>query len=152
MQTASPTGSSFTPTGAQWRLDSVTIAPYATSTNFLFKFEFYPDGGNNLYIDDINIWTIGTVGVAEVSNTSSFSIFPNPIANISYVSFSLFEKQKVALKVVDVLGREIATIVNSELNPGDHKYSVNGKNMIPGIYFITFTAGEKTIAKKVVVN
>lgn len=152
LSTIAPGVSPFVPTVSQWRLDSVGIAPYVTSTNFMFKFEFTSRGGNNIFIDDINVTTIGTVSIPEISNDFQFSIFPNPLENNSTVSFSLTEKQKVNVKLFDVLGREVFVLTNGELSAGKHQYNINGKMLNSGIYFIKFTAGEKTAARKVIVN
>ncbi len=45
--------------------------------------------------------------------------YPNPFNPITTIRFSVPKREHVVLKVFDVLGREVAKLVNGELNPGD---------------------------------
>jgi PKD repeat protein len=146
--------SSFTPTnGSQWRLDSVSISPYAGANDFIFKFEFHAGGGNNIFIDEINIFAPSMIGMQEEAMEQyNFNVFPNPVENNSTVSFTLPEKQTVNIKLLDILGQEISTLANGELNAGEHKYAIGSSTMSSGVYFIRFTSGEKAFTRKVVVN
>ncbi|MEJ2617795.1 MAG: T9SS type A sorting domain-containing protein, partial [Ignavibacteriaceae bacterium] len=62
----------------------------------------------------------------------------------------------VSLKVYDILGREVATLVNEEKQPGtyevqfDTRQTTNNKQLSSGIYFYTIKAGEFTETKKMI--
>ncbi|MBI1804001.1 MAG: T9SS type A sorting domain-containing protein [Ignavibacteriae bacterium] len=58
--------------------------------------------------------------------------------------------QFVSLKVYDVLGREVATIVDETLPPGTYTRTWNASNTSSGIYFYRLTAGSFTETKKLV--
>ena len=73
--------------------------------NFRFKFTFTSDAGNNIYIDDINLE--GSVGINELDgNVSGFEVYPNPLEDVSTISFNLNSNDDVSVTIVDILGKE----------------------------------------------
>jgi len=56
----------------------------------------------------------------------------------------------VSLKIYDILGREVATLVNEPLQPGTYSVEWNAANFASGIYFYSITTGEFTETKKMV--
>ena len=56
----------------------------------------------------------------------------------------------VTLKVYDVLGREITTIINKELAPGSYEVEFNGNGLASGMYFYRLEAGSFVQTKKMV--
>jgi hypothetical protein len=71
----------------------------------------------------------------------------NPVTSIQYVVGSL---QFVTLKVYDVLGNELATLVNEEKPAGEYEVEFDGTNLSSGIYFYRIRAGSYTETKKMV--
>jgi hypothetical protein len=67
-----------------------------------------------------------------------------PPSRSSFASVS----DKVILKVYDVLGREVATLVNKEQVPGNYEVSFNAANLPSGIYFYNLSVGNFTQTKK----
>ena len=60
------------------------------------------------------------------------------------------ENGVVTLKVYDVLGKEIETLVNENLKPGTYEVKFDGSKLSSGIYFYTLAAGEYNETKKMV--
>lgn len=60
---------------------------------------------------------------------------PNPFRAITHISFHLFEKEKVSLSIYNIYGQKIETLVNEELNAGEHIYRWDASNYTSGIYF-----------------
>jgi len=54
------------------------------------------------------------------------------------------------LKVYDILGREVATLVNEEISPGNYEVKFDGTGLSSGLYFYTLRAGGFTQSKKMV--
>jgi hypothetical protein len=52
--------------------------------------------------------------------------------------------------VFDVTGREIAVLVNANLQPGTYEYTFDGTNLTSGLYFYKLTAGEFSETKKMI--
>ncbi|HET9130973.1 MAG TPA: T9SS type A sorting domain-containing protein, partial [Terriglobia bacterium] len=76
--------------------------------------------------------------------------FPNPFNPTTTISFQLPAASKVSLKIYDLLGREIQTLVNGEMNPGTHQVSFEASTLASGIYFYRLNAGMYTATRKLV--
>jgi len=66
--------------------------------------------------------------------------YPNPFNPITTISFSIPERSFVTLKVYDMLGREIAELVNEELETGSFEKTFDANNLASGIYIYRITA------------
>jgi hypothetical protein len=69
---------------------------------------------------------------------------------VTNIKFSVKETNLVTLKVYDILGKEVATLVNENLNPGEYETKFDGSFFTSGIYFYRLTAGDFTTARKLV--
>ena len=76
--------------------------------------------------------------------------YPNPFNPSTTISFTLPLKSFVALKVFDIIGQEVATLVNKELSEGTHIQQWNAVNLASGIYFYRLQVGTFTETKKLV--
>ncbi len=90
------------------------------------------------------------------SNISDLNLFPNPVSSSASISFSLNETKTVSVKIVDITGREIKTLVNEKLNAGQHQIgwniiNQNNQAVDNGIYFAIINAGDNTVSKKITV-
>jgi hypothetical protein len=74
--------------------------------------------------------------------------YPNPFNPSTSISFNLPLKSFVSLKVFDIMGREVATLVNEELSAGSHLQQWNVANMSSGVYFYRIQTGLLTETKK----
>ena len=77
--------------------------------------------------------------------------YPNPFNPSTTIRFSLPRREFVTLKVFDVLGREVVTLVDEELNPSEHSVVFDAKDFLSGIYFYQLRAGNFIQQKKMVV-
>ena len=76
--------------------------------------------------------------------------FPNPFNPTSRISFSLPKTSFTTLKIYNVLGREVQTIVSEILSSGTHNYEFDGRNLNSGVYFYTLMAGNFSSTKKMI--
>ncbi len=74
--------------------------------------------------------------------------YPNPFNPSTTIRFSLPQREQVTLKVFNVLGREVATLVDKELNRGTHVVVFEGKDLASGLYFYKLQAGRFIETKK----
>jgi len=76
--------------------------------------------------------------------------YPNPFNPNTAISYGLSAFSKVELKVYDVLGNEIATLVDENQNAGSYKVNFNGSNLSSGIYIYTLRAGNNFKSAKMI--
>jgi hypothetical protein len=76
--------------------------------------------------------------------------YPNPFNPTTQIRFSLAEQSQVTLKVYNILGKEIATLVNDVKGAGVHEVSFNGTGLSSGVYFYTLQTGKFTETRKMI--
>lgn len=74
--------------------------------------------------------------------------YPNPFNPSTIISYNLMFNSKVTLKVYDVIGNEVATLVEEEKPAGYHSVRFEGRGLSSGIYFYTIKAGDYFKVKK----
>jgi hypothetical protein len=130
--------------------DEFTIYPYTVTR---------PDiaPGYPLYYEFL---TYSLIGVQQISNKvplnfELFQNFPNPFNPKTKIKFSLPKEgfsggMDVSIKVYDILGREVAVLVNEKLYPGTYETEFEGNNLSSGVYFYVLKAGDYSESKKMV--
>ncbi len=76
--------------------------------------------------------------------------YPNPFNPTTQISYTLAKASNVTLKIYNVLGQQIATLVNGKNEPGEHSVSWNALNVPSGVYFYRIVAGDFMQTKKMV--
>ena len=76
--------------------------------------------------------------------------YPNPFNPSTTLAFSVPEKSFVSLTVYDLLGREVASVLNSQVNAGRHSVPFDGRKLSSGIYFYKLQSGQFTTIKKMI--
>ena len=80
------------------------------------------------------------IGIQNISSElpNSYSLsqnYPNPFNPTTKIRFDVPKQDFVTIKIFDVLGREVATLVNEQLKPGTYEVGWNAVNYTSGIYF-----------------
>jgi len=88
-----------------------------------------------------------TPGKFELMNN-----YPNPFNPSTVISYQLPIESNVLLKVFNVLGDEVATLVNGQQTAGAHSVNFNASDLSSGIYFYTIEAGSFTATKKMILT
>jgi len=76
--------------------------------------------------------------------------YPNPFNPTTTIRFTILDLQFTILKVYDMLGKEVAILINRELAPGKYDVEFNGSNQPSGVFFYQLIAGNYTTAKKMI--
>jgi hypothetical protein len=74
--------------------------------------------------------------------------YPNPFNPNTMIRFQLPVSSEVSLKVFDMLGREVETLVNGRMAAGEHTISFNAGSLSSGVYFYRLSTGEMSVTKK----
>jgi hypothetical protein len=141
----------------------------------VLSFMITRDGGNNLqnvcalqslsdsalkyYYNDFRTCT--PIGIEPISSEipqrfELFQNYPNPFNPATKIRFQIpaiveTTRRVVSLKIYDVLGKEIAVLVNQNLKPGIYEIDWNAENIPSGVYFYSLITNEFTQTKKMVV-
>lgn len=94
----------------------------------------------------------------SVALNSSFHLlgnYPNPFNPVTTISFELMERDKVTVRIFNLLGEQVAEILNAELKPGIYSYnwtakSGNGRLLPSGIYIYRLEVGSQSAAGKMI--
>ena len=90
------------------------------------------------------------VEVLVINNFVLQQNYPNPFNPSTIISYRIPVKSKVVLKVFDVLGNEVATLINEEKSAGSYEVEFDGSEFTSGIYLYKLQAGEFVETKKMV--
>ncbi|MBN1634409.1 MAG: thiol protease/hemagglutinin PrtT [Ignavibacteria bacterium] len=149
MVTAPPVSSAFVPTASQWGTKNFTL-PVGTNKIAFTGVSAY---GNNLYID--NVFIGRTVSVKNNDNgiPDKYVLcqnYPNPFNPSTKIKFSIVKTGIVRLKVFDILGREVTTLINEKLNAGNYEVTFNASALSSGVYFYRLQINNFTEIKKMI--
>lgn len=107
-------------------------------------------------IDSVNFTLhLSSIGIKNISSTlpkeyKLFQNYPNPFNPITVIKYQIKESGLISLKVYDLLGREVAALVNQKQTPGVYEVSFDGSFLSTGVYFYRLEAGNFTDVKKLV--
>ncbi|MBK8550650.1 MAG: T9SS type A sorting domain-containing protein [Ignavibacteria bacterium] len=120
-------------------LNNVCLAGNSTGT-----------GGN---LDIVTVKYSQSTGIQAISENIPakfylFQNYPNPFNPSTNLEFGISDSRFASLKIYDLLGNEVATLVNERLNQGTYKVKFNGNDLSSGIYFYRLSAGDYTDTKR----
>src|ERR1044072_5481101 len=98
-------------------------------------------------------FVIGIHNISSVvpDNFKLYQNYPNPFNPSTKIKFEVpAGNHSVLLKVFDVTGREVATLVNENLKPGTYEADFDGSKFASGIYFYKLVSGDFVQVKKMV--
>jgi hypothetical protein len=100
-------------------------------------------------------YTFNPLGVSGQENGSprEFALkqnYPNPFNPTTVIEYSIPSQSLVSIKVFDMLGREVQTLVNETKNAGSYVVNFNASSLPSGAYFCKIVAGNFTDTKKMI--
>ena len=114
----------------------------------------YRNAGTNDPMIRATVLMPSLVGISQISTEvpdvySLSQNYPNPFNPSTTINFSIPKSSDVSLRVYDVLGKEIATLVDEFKNAGSYSVDFNATSgLTSGVYFYTITTGNFTDTKK----
>ena len=136
----------------QWNLQDPPDAFEMNRNNVIYFYQH----NRNPYIDHpewvTSIWGNPTIIVKDFWNKiTDYKLnqnYPNPFNPATVISWQLPVRSYITLRVYDILGREVSTLVNKELEAGYHEINFDASNLTSGIYFYRLTTPKYTLVKK----
>lgn len=101
----------------------------------------------------LTITTSSSIAARQESNENlspdvRLQSFPNPFRDANTIAFTLDQQAQVNLSVLDITGKQVAMLVNANLQPGIHRRTFSPKQMAPGVYMIRLVYNDKVITQK----
>lgn len=98
--------------------------------------------------------TTDPIGIKQISSVvKDFNLgqnYPNPFNPSTKINFSIPSNDYVFLRVYDILGREVKTLVDNQLKAGEYEFEFDAHNLTSGVYYYSLRAGENVSVKKMV--
>lgn len=104
--------------------------------------------GSILKYDKTSSPVINNSVVVSNSDFELLQNYPNPFNPKTIIRYSLFENKFITLKIFDVLGNEVASLVNEKQKAGSYIVNFEGTNYPSGIYFYKITSDEYSVTKR----
>lgn len=107
-----------------------------------------------LFIDKVEFTDVQLpTSVEEVKNiVGMVSNYPNPFSNTTTIAYELRTSGQVSLKVYDISGREVSTLVNTTQGAGKHQAEFNGSDLSEGVYIYQLRAGDAVSTGKMIIS
>lgn len=151
LTTTTPTfaNSAFTPTSTQWRMETVPLSAYATSTSAFIKFRNISQYENFLFLDDINISS--PTGIKdEHANAVNVEVWPNPAQNQLTVSISNNTSATTVVNVYSVIGETALAPMN--IKNANGTYNLDLTTLSNGVYMLEVKTDKSKTVKRIVIN
>ncbi len=131
----------------------------SVNTNLTITYIFFRNA-NTGYAGSFNGFiykttTGGNVFVKNISNEipdkfTLYQNYPNPFNPVTKIQFDIPRVNDISLKIYDITGKEIVTLVNEKLNAGSYSADWDGYNYTSGVYFYRLVAGDFKDTKRMV--
>ena len=128
--------------------DKIKFRATITDTSIFYNTAHYPDAGwvvMNVLPPILNVEEENLLSFYELAQN-----FPNPFNPTTKIKYQLPEPVFVTIKVYDVLGNEIETLVNEEKIAGSYDVDFDGNELASGIYYYRITTGNFSQTKKMI--
>jgi len=116
------------------------------SGSYTYRLKQLDFDGSFAYSDEVEV---------EITQPEVFYLgqnYPNPFNPSTNIEYSIPQDGNVSLKVYDILGKEVATLVNEYQQAGTFDVVFNGANLASGVYYYQLTAGDLTSTKKLMLT
>ncbi|NOQ73913.1 MAG: T9SS type A sorting domain-containing protein [Crocinitomix sp.] len=131
------TGSEFLPGAWDWRQVNITnIFPDYFVSTFRFKIEFENDNGNNIFVDDINLYPSSMTSLVDQDIDFGVKVYPNPLAGQATLELVAKAGQDYNVTLHNALGEKITVVHNGALTEGKNQIQWATDNLAKGIYIL----------------
>jgi hypothetical protein len=143
-------GSSWSAVGGSGIIGSFVYEMLPLNDDLFFAGAFNVAGGHpsfNIARYNENL-TSAEEDITQPAGYSLFQNYPNPFNPVTSINYQIPEEGMVSLKVYDMLGREITTLVNEYKSSGKYNVEFNGSGLSSGVYIYKLYVNNKVFTKK----
>jgi len=135
---------------ADWvTVHMINVTNLYFTPNFKMKFRFEADGGNNIYLDDINLYAGApsdnlVLGVNDLTGINNVELYPNPTEGDVHIKYSANQSEKMIVQITDITGKVVSTsqIASKE---GSNLIIVPTEGLSSGTYFVKLGNNSKAL-------
>ena len=141
----------FLPVGWDLFHNDKTILAYTfnKSSNGQIKIEFYEDIKiQDIIVSDINGMEMVINDLVEPKSFTINESYPNPFNPTTNISFNLYENVNSSIKIYNISGQLVETILAGPLGIGNYSLTWDADNQVSGIYFVAFKFGNSVEKQK----
>lgn len=148
----------YNKTVSSWTREVLDITSLAAgSANLKIRFSMISNGSvvaDGIYIDNIKLTGYNAVATGIITGNETpakFSLsqnYPNPFNPNTQIIYTIATGGQVTMKVFDILGKEVATLVNEKQNPGTYSLSFDGSKLSSGLYYYRLESGDYSDTRK----
>ncbi|MBL0102930.1 MAG: T9SS type A sorting domain-containing protein [Bacteroidetes bacterium] len=137
LATAPTSTSIYYPQSSEWVNDTINLSWLAGQSGVTIQFDFKTGYGNDLYVDNINIFdNSNSIGNTDAKFTAA--VYPNPSSGEIVVTFPMMSTEKYSIQITDLSGRVMQSQSNLQGN-GPQKIGMNLNTLASGVYFCTIS-------------
>ncbi|MHB8403755.1 MAG: C10 family peptidase, partial [Bacteroidia bacterium] len=127
------------PTSSQWRTETVNLTGILGQPNVKFAFKNISDWGNWIYVDNINISSVNTTGIATTANKGGISIYPNPAHTNLYINTT---ENTTSISVTDIIGQ---TVISDLKVIPQQTQNIDISDLADGVYLVKVTSSDNQV-------
>ncbi len=130
---------------------NLTHFDFVHAGNIIYGYAVSSNGSVIKLVDTLSVLTSNNNHNSETPKEFSLSQnYPNPFNPSTVIGFKLAVNSFASLKVYDLLGREVATLVNENLKAGTYEFDFDGNKLSSGVYYYKLTTGSFVETKKMI--
>ena len=118
------------------------------STDGTYSYPIFADVYGQEYSIVQNDKAVNSKTFNDLPTAYSIGNYPNPFNPTTTINYQLLENSFVTIKIYDMLGEEITTLVNESKSAGYHNITFDASRLTSGIYIYTINAGKFIQSKK----
>lgn len=146
--------SEYTPADkSEWTtitIDNVTSSYYVS--NFRVMFQFLGDNGNNIYLDNINLYPQSWLSTTESKIENSISVYPNPATNLLNITFLSTSNQNVTIDIYNAVGQKVNQVYAGNVSIGENNFNTSITSLANGIYYVKIKGDSISKTVKIIKN
>jgi hypothetical protein len=109
------------------------------------------NGEQDVYYTQINPWFVGLEDRAQPAENISIDSYPNPTSGILSIRYKLIEKESFSIKLYNVYGKVVKTILSGTQKAGSFTFEFDGSDLSDGIYYCRIEAGSVSDVTKITI-
>lgn len=137
----------YIPAADDWKSGQVSLGAFQ-EPGIRVKFQFVSGGGNNVYLDNINVGD-ALVGLEE-NSLSDLELYPNPVTDVLQVRYTQLQAGVTDILFTDLLGKQVKAMRHTG-DAGEQTVSVDCSQLAAGWYQVEVVTGDVRMVRKVLV-